>query len=263
MDDPATRSTPSAGGAARPEPPQITFDRVRFAYEPGLAPALDGVSFHLAPGTTLALVGPSGAGKSTAAHLLLRFLEPDSGSIRIDGEPLAAIPPEAWRRQVAWVPQRPRLFHGTVLDNLRLARRDAPREAVEEAARRAHAHAFIRELPQGYDTPIGEDGARLSGGQAQRLALARAFLKDAPVLVLDEPTSHLDPENETSVREAMTRLRAGRTVLLIAHRLTTVRGADRIVLLSGGQVVEEGTHASLLDGAGRYARMVAAYEGRG
>ncbi len=257
---PTTRNLPRV--LALREPPQITFDNVRFAYEAGLAPALDDASLTLDPGKTLALVGPSGSGKSTTAHLLLRFLEPLAGSIHVDGEPLAAIPAEAWRRQVAWVPQRPRLFHGTVLDNLLLARPEAPREIVEEAARRAHAHAFILELPQGYDTPIGEDGRRLSDGQAQRLALARAFLKDAPVLVLDEPTSHLDPESEAAVREAMARLLIGRTVLLIAHRLTTVRGADRIVLLSGGRVVEEGAHASLLGGGGRYARMVAAYEGR-
>jgi thiol reductant ABC exporter CydD subunit len=259
MRAPTTRNLPRA--LALREPPQITFDHVRFAYEAGLPPALD-ASLHLDPGKTLALVGPSGAGKSTTAHLLLRFLEPQAGSIHVDGEPLATMPAETWRRQVAWVPQRPRLFHGTVLDNLCLARPEAPREMVEEAARRAHAHTFIRELPQGYDTPIGEDGRRLSDGQAQRLALARAFLKDAPVLVLDEPTSHLDPESEASVREAMARLLIGRTVLLIAHRLTTVRGADRIVLLSGGRVVEEGTHASLLVDGGRYARMVAAYEGR-
>jgi ATP-binding cassette subfamily C protein CydD len=252
---------PSPAAGTPPEPPfAIEFDRVGFGYEHGRM-ALDGVGFRIEPGATLALVGPSGAGKTTAAALLLRFLEPRAGEIRVGAERLASIDPAAWRRRVAWVPQRPHLFHGTVLENLLLARPRATQAEVREAARLAHAEGFVDELPQGFETPLGEHGARLSGGQAQRLALARAFLKDAPVLVLDEPTAHLDPEAEALVGEAMARLRRGRSVLLIAHRLTTAFAADRIVLLSGGRVLEAGAHGDLLAAGGAYARLWAAYGG--
>src|SRR4029453_18574468 len=212
--------------------------------------------------TTLALTGPSGEGKPTAAALLLRFLEPNAGEIVVNGRPLQSTSALEWRRRVAWVSQAPRLFAGSVRENIALARADAPWEAIREAARSAHADGFIRGFPLGYDTPIGEDGRGLSGGQAQRIALARAFLKDAPVLVLDEPTSHLDPESEAEVLEAMTRLCRGRTVLLVAHRLTTVFTADRVVALDHGRVREEGTRGSLLAAGGIYASLVAAWEGR-
>ncbi|HIQ06506.1 MAG TPA: thiol reductant ABC exporter subunit CydD [Anaerolineae bacterium] len=240
----------------------IRFQEVHYAYEEDRRPALNGISFHMAPRQKIALVGPSGAGKSTVASLLLRFIEPDQGQITVDGIPLSEIPAPAWRSQVAWVPQRPYLFHTTLVENIRLARPDATMDAVIQAARQAHAHEFIQALPQGYETVVGEQGARLSGGQAQRIALARAFLKNAPLLILDEATSNLDPEHEALIQEATERLMQGRTVLIIAHRLSTVYRADRIVVLAEGQVAETGTHASLLQQGGLYRRLVTAYGGR-
>ncbi len=237
----------------------ICFQDVVYAYEGGERPALNGLSFEIAPGETVALVGPSGAGKSTVIHLLLRFAQPDQGTISVDDLPLHDLPVAAWRRLVAWVPQTPYLFHGTVADNIRLARPDATYDEIVWAARQAHAHEFIAALPQGYDTPIGEQGARLSGGEAQRIALARAFLKDAPLILLDEATAHLDPETEELVQEAMARLLRGRTALLVAHRLNTVLRADRILVLDGGRVVEEGSHEALLRQGGLYRRLVRAY----
>ncbi len=241
--------------------PTLAFEGVRFAYDMAQPPALDGFSLALPRGATVALVGPSGAGKTTAARLLLRFLEPGEGAITVDGSPLAVLAPEEWRARVAWVPQRPRLFHGTLRDNVALARPAASDAELAGAAARAHLDVVLRALPRGWETPLGEGGERLSGGEAQRVALARAFLKDAPVLVLDEPTAQLDPETEAAVVEAVAELRRGRTVLLIAHRLTTVAGADRIALVARGRVVEEGAPREL-GAAGRgYARLVAAWRG--
>ena len=217
------------------------------------------MSFDLPHGEPVALVGPSGAGKSTVAYLLLRFLEPDRGTITVGGRPLLELPPAAWREQVAWVPQNPYLFHGTVAENIHLAHPDASRDQVERAARQASAHGFVEALPQGYDTVMGERGARLSGGEAQRIALARAFLKDAPLLILDEATANLDPEIEALVQEAMARLLPGRTALIIAHRLSTVYRASRIVVVDQGQLAEEGTHAGLMQQGGLYRRLVGAY----
>jgi thiol reductant ABC exporter CydD subunit len=241
--------------------PTIRLRDVRYAYAPDRPPALDGVTLSLPAGDTVALVGPTGAGKTTVASLLLRFLEPSAGAILVDARRLSDLAPEEWRRRVAWVPQRPRLFHGTLLENVLLARPDAPLGAVEEALALAHADALVRELPRGWQTPVGEGGERLSGGEAQRIALARAFLKDAPVLVLDEPTAQLDPAGEAAVADSMARLRRGRTVLLIAHRLTTVFDADRIALLDRGRLVEEGTHSELLARGRLYPRLVAAWRG--
>jgi ATP-binding cassette subfamily C protein CydD len=256
------RAEPEVPGAqARPAPPAIAFEAVRLVYGPGRTPALDGFSLVLPAGTTVALVGPSGAGKTTVARLLLRFLEPDGGAITVDGVPLGAMAPEEWRRRVAWVPQRPHLFHGTVRDNLLLGRPGASAAALEEAAARAHLDGVLRELPRGWETQVGEGGERLSGGQAQRLALARAFLKDAPVLVLDEPTAQLDPESEEAVVRAMDGLRRGRTVLLVAHRLTTVAGAERVALVAHGRVVEEGSPRHLASSGRAYPRLLAAWEG--
>src|SRR5690606_31105200 len=190
-------AAPDAPPAALPERiTTVRFERVAFAYDAGERPALNGVSFEIRHGEKVALVGPSGAGKSTIVQLLLRFIEPGGGQITVDGVPLALIPADVWRTQIAWVPQRPHLFQTTIADNIRLARPDAPLEDVVRAAEQAHADEFIRAMPQGYATPIGERGARLSGGQAQRIALARAYLKDAPLLLLDEPTANLDAETE-------------------------------------------------------------------
>ncbi len=257
-----SRAEPQAPRAqAHLAPPAIAFEAVRLVYGPGRPPALDGFSLVLPAGTTVALVGPSGAGKTTVARLLLRFLEPDGGAITVDGAPLGAMEPEEWRRRVAWVPQRPHLFHGTVRDNLLIARPHASAAELDEAAARADLDGVLRELPRGWETPVGERGERLSGGQAQRLALARAFLKDAPVLVLDEPTAQLDPESEAAVVRAMDGLRRGRTVLLVAHRLTTVAGAERVALVAHGRVVEEGSPGHLASSGRAYSRLLAAWEG--
>jgi ABC-type multidrug transport system fused ATPase/permease subunit len=241
----------------------LCFSGVHYAYDDGERPALNGLSFDLPQGESVALVGPSGAGKSTVAYLLLRFIEPDRGSISVGGRPLQVLSPATWREQVAWVPQNPYLFHGTVAENIRLARPTASGEEVERAACQASAHGFVEALPQGYDTVIGERGARLSGGEAQRIALARAFLKDAPLLVLDEATANLDPESEALVQEAMARLLLGRTALIIAHRLSTVYRAGHIVVLDQGRLAEEGTHAGLMQQGGLYRRLVGAYGGGG
>jgi thiol reductant ABC exporter CydD subunit len=254
------RAGATEGDAEHDAPPRLELERIRFTYGEGRPPALDEVSFTVDAGTTVALVGPTGAGKSTIAHLLLRFIEPDSGLLRAEGRPLAEIPPDEWRRRVAWVPQQPHLFRGSLLDNLLVARPDASRDEVEQASSSVRLEALVRELPRGWETPIGEGGERLSGGEAQRVALARAALKAAPILLLDEPTGHLDPEHEAAVVAAMEGLRRHRTVVLIAHRITTVRDADRIVLLERGRVSEEGTHDALVTRGGLYARLFAAWE---
>lgn len=238
----------------------IRFEAVAFNYS-GERRALNETSFHIAPGERVALVGPSGAGKSTVLNLLLGFLRPQAGEVLINDQPLSRMPQAQWLQRVAWVPQRPRLFHGTVAENIRLGRPDADMAAVREAARQAHADAFIDQLPQGFDTAIGEGGQGLSGGQIQRIALARAFLKDAPLVILDEPTASLDPQSEALVQAAIERLAAGRTLVVVAHRLATVRHSDRIIVLEGGRLAESGNHAQLLAADGLYARLTAAYGG--
>ncbi len=260
--DGETEAVSGHPSAVRRSPSAVIFDSVHYAYDGGARPALNGVSFGLRTGQKVALVGPSGAGKSTLAFLLLRFIEPTGGNIIVDGKSLSEIPAAAWREQLAWVPQNPYLFHATVSENIALARPSASRAEIERAAQQACAHGFIDALPAGYDTVIGERGARLSGGEAQRIALARAFLKDAPLIILDEPTSNLDPETEDELQAAIARLVEERMVLVIAHRLTTTLRADQIVVLDHGRVVERGTHATLERQSGLYHRLVASYAGR-
>ncbi|MDF2634840.1 MAG: transporter, CydDC cysteine exporter (CydDC-E) family, permease/ATP-binding protein CydD [Pelosinus sp.] len=239
----------------------ITFENVHYAYDDGERPALKGVSFTMRPGETVALVGGSGSGKSTIASLLLAFMSPDKGNIFINGINLAHIKLEDWLSQVAFVPQSPHLFYNSVADNIRLGRESATLAEVIEAAKNAGAHDFIMSLPDAYDTLVGEGGHGLSGGQGKRLAIARAFLQDAPFLLLDEATAGLDPQNEAVIDEALHRLMQERTVLIIAHRLTTVYKANCIVVLHEGKITEAGPHDELMKTQGLYSQLVLAFRG--
>ncbi|HEX9117278.1 MAG TPA: thiol reductant ABC exporter subunit CydC [Anaerolineae bacterium] len=238
-------------------PPGVSVQGLRFRYPgaAGAAPALDGLTFDLPAGTALALVGPSGAGKSTLVNLLLRFWDYDEGQILLDGRELRTLPAEEVRRRIGVVAQHTHLFNATVRDNLLLARPDATEDDLEQAARTAEIHDFIANLPDGYATWIGEAGVRLSGGERQRLAIARALLKDAPILLLDEATANLDPLTERAVLAAIRRVMAGRTTLTITHRLIGLEPADEILVLAGGKIVERGRHQDLLARDGTYRRM--------
>ncbi|MFE0678114.1 ABC transporter ATP-binding protein [Streptomyces sp. NPDC058867] len=240
-----------------PLAPHVRFDAVTFGYRADLPPAVSDVGFEIRPGETVALVGHSGAGKSTCANLLLRFWDVSAGSVSVGGHDVRDFPQEDLRRLMTLVPQDTFLFHTSLRDNIRLGRADASDEEVEAAARAAQAHEFITSLPEGYDTVAGELGALMSGGQRQRIAIARALLKDAPILVMDEAVSNLDAGSEQAVTRAMEEARQGRTTLVIAHRLSTILTADRIVVISGGRVAESGTHEELLARGGAYVELLA------
>ena len=235
---------------------QLEFQHVRFRYptRPEVA-ALDDFSLKISPGETVAVVGPSGAGKSTLFQLAERFYDPEIGTVRIDGVVLTSADPAEFRQRISLVPQDTVLFAASARDNLRYGQWDASDDAIWAAAEKANAAGFLRELPEGLETYLGEGGARLSGGQRQRLAIARALLRDSPILLLDEATSALDAESEKLVQDALERLMVGRTTIVIAHRLATVRSADRIIVMDQGKIVEEGDHATLSAAGGLYARL--------
>ena len=252
----ALSPAPAAGSVT------IRFDEVWFGY-PGRPPALRGLCLEIPAGNVVALVGPTGAGKTTVAALLLRFIEPDRGTIDVGGVSLKNVGRRAWLTNVAWVPQLPHLTYGSVADAIRLARPGASDDEVVAAARAANADAFIRSLPAGYDTPLGEGGSRLSGGQHQRLAIARAFLRDASLVVLDEPTSHLDEGSEAAIGDAIRHLGQGRTVLLISHRRRLAQLADRVVVLDAGVVVGQGPPSLLAERDVPGSPLLVAMDGRG
>jgi ATP-binding cassette subfamily B protein/subfamily B ATP-binding cassette protein MsbA len=231
----------------------VRFEEVTVGYEPG-RPVLHEISLEAHPGETVALVGPTGAGKSTLVSLIPRFFDPWSGLVLIDGHDVRTVQLKSLRAQIALVLQEPFLLPLSAAENIAYGRPGATREEVEAAARAANAHEFIARLPEGYDTVLGERGATLSGGERQRLSIARALLKDAPILILDEPTSALDAGTESLLLEALERLMSGRTTFIIAHRLSTIRGADRIVVIENGRAVEQGTHQELIVAGGMYQR---------
>lgn len=249
---------------ARPFEPragQIAFEQVSFGYKNAAEPLYNDFSLEIAPGETVALVGPTGSGKSTFVKLVQRLYDVNAGAIRIDGQDVREVTQASLRHAVALVPQDPALFHRSLRENISYAKPDASLEAIIDAAKRARAHDFIEKLPGGYDTEVGERGVKLSGGERQRVALARAFLADAPILILDEATSSLDVETERDVQAAMAELKQGRTTIVIAHRLSTVREADRILVFNQGRIVEQGKHAELISARGLYARLNAMSRG--
>lgn len=252
-------SVPEVEGATRPAARAtgaVRFRELSFSYPGAERPAVDRFSLDVRAGETVALIGHSGSGKTTVANLVLRTLAPTAGGIEFDGRPVDQAPLDWVREQIALVPQDPYLFYGTIADNLRLAKPDATDDELVAAAKAANIWDFIQASPAGMNTLVGERGLSLSGGQVQRVAIARALLKNAPIIVLDEPTSQIDLETESVIHEALGRLTANRTVLLIAHRLKTVQTADRIVVMAHGRIVEQGSHAELIASGGTYARMV-------
>src|SRR5216117_4018073 len=252
--EPAVRDTPNAV-ALTSSRGRIDFENVRFRYAGTVLDALNGINLHIEPGKTYALVGASGAGKSTILSLILRLYDPTSGAVKVDGRDLRSITQKSLREQIGLVTQETFLFHDTIFKNIQFGRLDATPEEIYEAAHTAFAHDFIMAQPNGYETIIGDKGCLLSGGQQQRLAIARAVLKNAPILLLDEATSSLDSESEQQIQKALAELAAGRTVIAIAHRLSTVLSADKIIVMDGGRIKEIGTHAELLGKSGYYRRL--------
>src|SRR3954467_7681802 len=252
MDSPASEPGDDEKPGLKLTTARVEFSDVRFFYRTG-EPVLRGMSFVAEPGKVTALVGPSGGGKSTVLNLLLRFYEAGSGSIVIDGQDIAQISRRSLRQQVGYVGQTVHLFRGTVRDNIRYGKLDATEAEIVAAAKAAHAHDFIMAFPQGYDTPVGEHGLQLSGGQRQRIEIARALVKNAPIILLDEATASLDSESERHVQDAIAELCKGRTTLVIAHRLSTIMHSDRILVIEDGAMIESGRHAELLRKSGRYA----------
>jgi len=242
---------PTAAGAIGP---QVRFENVSFSYEPARQ-ILREVSFTIAPGATVAVVGSSGAGKSTLARLLYRFYDVNGGRITIDGQDLRSVTQASLRAAIGIVPQDTVLFNDSIAYNIGYGRPGATQEEIERVARAAQLHEFIARLPQGYETPVGERGLKLSGGEKQRVAIARMLLKDPPILVLDEATSALDSTNEQAIQQALREAAAQRTTLVIAHRLSTVVDANMIIVLEQGQIVQSGTHDELLSQGGRYAEL--------
>jgi subfamily B ATP-binding cassette protein MsbA len=234
---------------------RIDFENVTFRYANTVTDAISNLTLRIQPGKTHALVGASGAGKSTILSLILRLYDPTSGAVKIDGHDLRSITQKSLRERIGLVTQETFLFHDTISNNIRFGRLDATPDEVHEAARAAYAHDFIMAQPKGYETVIGDKGCLLSGGQQQRLAIARAVLKNAPILLLDEATSSLDSESEQQIQKALAKLAAGRTVIAIAHRLSTVLSADQIIVMDGGRIKEIGTHAELLEKSGYYRRL--------
>ncbi|MBW7929836.1 MAG: ABC transporter ATP-binding protein [Gammaproteobacteria bacterium] len=255
-EEPGVRDPEAADSRPLLANPALSLRDVVFSYANAGRPAVNGCTLDIRPGETVALVGHSGSGKTTVTNLVLRTLAPDSGTLALDDVPMDQVPADWVRAHLALVPQDPYLFYGSIADNLRVARAEASEADLVAACKAANIYDHIASLPQGFDTLVGERGLSLSGGQVQRLAIARALLKDAPIIILDEPTSQIDLETETVIHEALDKLTKNKTVLLIAHRLSTVEKADRIIVMGEGRVLESGSHAELLAAGGVYARMV-------
>ncbi|MFQ8689992.1 MAG: ABC transporter ATP-binding protein, partial [Blautia sp.] len=249
----------SETGTGNPQAYDVTFENVSFSYTQGI-PVVRNVSFSLPAGSVTGFVGPSGGGKSTLAQLLLRFYEPEEGHIYIGGTDIRDISPEKLTNLVSYVFQENFLFHDTIENNIRMGNQRSSREEVEQAAQNAGIHDVIINLPRGYETVIGEQDAYLSGGEKQRLAIARVFLRDTPIVILDEATAYADAENETKIQQAFARLSKGKTVLMIAHRLKTVERADNLIVIEQGELKGVGTHENLMGSCPLYAEMVAANE---
>jgi subfamily B ATP-binding cassette protein MsbA len=251
---PTVRDAPNAIALSSSQG-RIDFEDVTFRYANTVTDAISNLTLHIEPGKTYALVGASGAGKSTILSLILRLYDPTSGAVKIDGRDLRSVIQKSLRERIGLVTQETFLFHDTIFSNIQFGRLNATPEEVREAARAAYAHDFIMAQPKGYETVIGDKGCLLSGGQQQRLAIARAVLKNAPILLLDEATSSLDSESEQQIQRALAELATGRTVIAIAHRLSTVLSADQIIVMDGGRIKEIGTHAQLLEKSGYYRRL--------